>query len=302
MWRGSGRGVEQGVAGLAARLRSGGVGQRSSMPPSNSAFERLHQRAASAKSGSPAGRRAAIRAGRRTSRTISVTPVVVWVMSSRASFAGPGVAAGEPAHRLVRTEVGRAKHEAGGAGQGGDALPGGGAGAAVGNHRAHHQAAHGVRHQMHWLTAGFGSAAIGLAIRQACRSGGDGLPPVVGKISTRWLRARNSTRGRRNRDQVDRLDIGLPHLTQAGALYDRAADASSRARQFRRAAAARRPWCRAAPPPAAGRAAGSGWAHGLAPARGFMRALAGQSRRRCRRAGSGRRAASPRFFVGEKRK
>ena len=75
------------------------------------------------------------------------------------------VGAGEPAHRLVRAEAGRAQHQQPVARQRAHAPPGLRAGAAVGDHRARHQAAHRVRHQVHRL-----ARALGLGQQASSRS------------------------------------------------------------------------------------------------------------------------------------
>ena len=93
-----------------------------------------------------------------------------------------GVVAGEPAHRLVRAEVGRAQHQEAAAGQPRDARPDRCAATAVGHQRAHHQTAHRMGHDVHRLVFGFGPRHQRLQpLGQPGGGGTHRLPPVVGE-------------------------------------------------------------------------------------------------------------------------
>ena len=86
MWRGSGGASSRRCQVLRASRSA--VASASGHTADNSALSAF-QRAASAKS-APAGSKGSNSSKPAYSRTISVTPVVVWVMSSRASFCWVG--------------------------------------------------------------------------------------------------------------------------------------------------------------------------------------------------------------------
>ena len=92
------------------------------------------------------------------------------------------VEAGQPAHGLVRAEVGRAQHQQAAVGQGRHAPPDLGAGAPIGDHRPHHQTAHRVGDDMDRLAGAFGLGQQGFqSFGEALGGVAHGLPPVVRK-------------------------------------------------------------------------------------------------------------------------